>query len=277
MQDSIIMIRSNFAFAFALTLLLSSCCLIQSFVVVHPQQHQRALAQPSTTARHFFPNILGGDNNDSQKKEQKIKLEQHQTTESQKTASRGGDKKVHEQPGNAPKSSSGGLIPKITTVNSLDEFLEFIQEDDRLCVIKFHASWCKSCQKFGVQFRHIAMENGDKVNSDGIVATTGNVRFAQVEFGANTILCKSLGIKKLPTVHFYKQPHGKLTGFPCGPKKFDLLVETLEEYKGMTDEELKLKKELEEGDALLDTIAGDIQKTAPSSQTETQTKNAKLN
>mmetsp|Transcript_12136 Transcript_12136/g.16948 ORF Transcript_12136/g.16948 Transcript_12136/m.16948 type:complete len:269 (-) Transcript_12136:276-1082(-) len=268
------MIRSSFAFA--LTLLLSSCCLIQSFVVVNPQRQQRSLAQPSTTARNFFPDILGG-NDDSQKNEKKIKLELHQKTDSQKTASRGGDEKVHEQSGTAPRPSSGGLIPKITTVNSLDEFLEFIQEDDRLCIIKFHASWCKSCQKFGVQFRHIAMENGDKVNSDGIVATKGNVRFAQVEFGANTILCKSLGIKKLPTVHFYKQPHGKLTGFPCGPKKFDLLVETLEEYKGMTDEELKLKKELEEGDALLDTIADDIKKTAPSSQKEAQTKNAKFN
>ncbi len=36
-------------------------------------------------------------------------------------------------------------IPKITAIHNRDELLEFLAEDDRLCVVKIYASWCKSC------------------------------------------------------------------------------------------------------------------------------------
>ena len=43
--------------------------------------------------------------------------------------------------------------------------------------------------------------------------------FSEIEFMANRDLCKSLGIKRLPAVHFYYGSHGKVEDFVCGPKK----------------------------------------------------------
>ena len=42
-------------------------------------------------------------------------------------------------------------------------------------------------------------------------------------------MCRSLGIKRLPTVHFYQKGE-KLDGFPCGPSKFPMLQERIEQY-----------------------------------------------
>jgi hypothetical protein len=83
----------------------------------------------------------------------------------------------------------------------------------------------------------------------------GDVRFAEVEFGANAELCRSLGIKKLPNVHIYKGTElGRITGFPCGPSKFATLEDTLERFRTMSDDDLKLEKTLEEGGELVDQI-----------------------
>ena len=48
----------------------------------------------------------------------------------------------------------------------------------------------------------------------------GQVRLASIEFGANTSLCRALGIKRLPYVHIYKSPVGRIADFSCGPSKF---------------------------------------------------------
>jgi thiol-disulfide isomerase/thioredoxin len=127
---------------------------------------------------------------------------------------------------------------------------------------RFYASWCKSCQKFGVLYKRLALQKGDIVDTsrssssstsgngsgdDEVLLKYGDVRFAEVEFSANAELCCTLGIKKLPNVHLYKGDLGRITGFPCGPSKFSLLEETLERFLTMTEDELKLEKTLEEG------------------------------
>lgn len=95
--------------------------------------------------------------------------------------------------------------PNITTINGLDEFLEFLAEsDDRIVVIEFYAAWCKSCHKFGMKYKQLASMYGDKINDADEVVEKGQVRFAQVEYGANVRLCKTFGIKKLPFVQMYK-------------------------------------------------------------------------
>ena len=47
---------------------------------------------------------------------------------------------------------------------------------------------------------------------------------------ANRDLCKSLGIRRLPCVHFYYGPEGKIEDFVCGPKKVHVLKEKLAAY-----------------------------------------------
>lgn len=76
------------------------------------------------------------------------------------------------------------------------------------------------------------------------------MRLAAIEFGANKDLCKSLNIKKLPTVHFY-QNGKKLAGFPCGPAKFQLLQDTVNHYLRSQQDEPKLEQTLSQGDALM--------------------------
>lgn len=126
--------------------------------------------------------------------------------------------------------------PKIVKIQTHQEYLNFLEEDDRLCVVKFYASWCKSCKRFGISFRQLAFETGDHItnsivnNGDGDeeeVLHSGKVRFAEVEYSQNARLCKSLKIKKLPTVHYYKRGVGKLSELTCKPSQFQLVVDKM--------------------------------------------------
>ncbi|KAI2502236.1 thioredoxin [Fragilaria crotonensis] len=162
--------------------------------------------------------------------------------------------------------------PRIEVIHNTKEYLDFIAQDDRLCVVKFYASWCKSCQKFGVLYKRLATQCGDLYETTSSLSEKhhhdqsqllkrGNVRFAEVEFGANAELCRSLGIKKLPNVHIYKGTElGRITGFPCGPSKFGMLEDTLQRFRTMSDDDLKLEKTLEEGGELVDQILQTLHK-----------------
>lgn len=93
--------------------------------------------------------------------------------------------------------------------------------------MKFYASWCKSCKRFGVSFRHLAFEEGDHLHPNGDVVHLGNVRFAEVEYSANAQLCKTLKVRKLPTVHYYKRGEGKLSELTCKPSQFQVVVDEM--------------------------------------------------
>ena len=155
-------------------------------------------------------------------------------------------------------------VPQITVIDSLDDYLDFLrgenaEEHKKLTVIKFYASWCKSCAKFGAKYRQLALDEGDQVDTSGKLLATGKVRFAEVEFGANKRMCKSFGIKRLPYVHIYKGKAGKLEDFVCGPSKFDLLINKVNEYVDVNDDEILLRRELEQGQALGDEIVQGLQ------------------
>ena len=155
-------------------------------------------------------------------------------------------------------------VPQITSIDSLDDYLDFLRGDNaeehkKLTVIKFYASWCKSCAKFGAKYRQLALDEGDQVDTSGKLLATGRVRFAEVEFGANKRMCKSFGIKRLPYIHIYKGKAGKLEDFVCGPKKFNLLIDKVNEYVDMSDDEILLRRELEQGQALGDEIVQGLQ------------------
>lgn len=122
---------------------------------------------------------------------------------------------------------------------------------------RFYAPYCKSCQKFGMHYNRIGKEIGDLTiqNTDGSETTVreGEIRLAEMEYRSNKELCKSLGIKKLPSVHFYSK--GKLIeGFPCGPRKIGMLLEKLERYQSMTPAELEFEADMNQGMALGDSV-----------------------
>ena len=121
--------------------------------------------------------------------------------------------------------------------------------------IRFHAAWCKSCQKFGHKFQGLANQKTDWVDSDNQIVKEGPVRFGSIEFGANTGMCRNLKIKRLPTVHFYQNGE-QLDGFPCGPSKFPILLEKIDQY--LQPDSSSLEAILKQGDQLMNSseVAG---------------------
>lgn len=96
------------------------------------------------------------------------------------------------------------LRVNIASIKKKDGLDKFNKDDDRLCVIKVYAPWCKQCKSFGKHFRKLAIERGDAINSIGEVVRNGDVRFGEIEYSSNTKLVKEMGVNKFPTVVFYR-------------------------------------------------------------------------
>eukprot|EP00984_Skeletonema_dohrnii_P035100 scaffold34616_cov159-Skeletonema_dohrnii-CCMP3373.AAC.5 len=182
--------------------------------------------------------------------------------------------------------------PNIVKIQTHQDYVDFLQEDDRLCLVKFYASWCKSCKRFGVSYRHLAFEEGDHLNPNGDVVHVGNVRFAEVEYSQNAKLCKSLKVRKLPTVHYYKRGGGKLSELTCKPSQFQLAIDemnllldgndaddvdnTIEDSSVDVVEEVTVPRNINDGsknitsssfDEALENLSQEIMKTIQSNQT----------
>ena len=100
------------------------------------------------------------------------------------------------------------LRANITSIQKKDGFENFLQEDERLCLVKFYAPFCKACKAFGKKFRKLAIERGDAINSIGEIARHGDARFGEIDFSSG--LVKELGIKKFPTVVIYRGLTGEV-------------------------------------------------------------------
>jgi thioredoxin-like negative regulator of GroEL len=162
---------------------------------------------------------------------------------------------THHTTGSDTTPSPVDGIAKITSIHNQDDLFNFLAEDERLCVIKFYAGWCKSCAKFGLKYKQLAHVHGDIVDKSGTVQRNGEVRFAQMEYGENVRLVKSLGIKKLPFVQIYKASTGKIDEFVCGPRDFNEKVVTrVEELLAMSNDEIMFEKNMEDGQSLGDSI-----------------------
>ena len=104
-------------------------------------------------------------------------------------------------------------ISIIRRQEGLDDFLKM---DDRLCVIKLYAPYCKACKAFGVKFRMLANEKGDGINAAGEAVRKGHARFGEIDYASNVKMCKNLGVKKFPTVLIFRgQSTEKLSEILC--------------------------------------------------------------
>ena len=98
-------------------------------------------------------------------------------------------------------------------------------------VVFFHASWCKFCQRFRLQWNRQRRLYGSKAT------------FASVEYSANRKLCQSLDIEHFPTVQFYYQDSLLHSG-PCSPKSISTVKQRLELYLDMDEDELEQEADL---------------------------------
>ena len=139
--------------------------------------------------------------------------------------------------------------PNIVVIRTHEDYVNFLEEDDRLCIIKYYATWCKSCQRFGAKYRHLAFDEGDRINSEGQIYHTGGVRFAEVEYAASAKLCKTLKVKKLPTVHMHRKGSGRIADICCKPSQFQIVVDEVQRLlegapaQSATDVSLETKRD----------------------------------
>jgi thioredoxin-like negative regulator of GroEL len=96
---------------------------------------------------------------------------------------------------------------------------------------RFYASWCKSCAKFGMKYNKLAHDYGDRI------------RFAEVEYGANAMLCKTLKVRSLPTVHMYKKGKGKVSQMTKRPSEFQDVVDEIDRLLSLDDEVESVEEE----------------------------------
>mmetsp|Transcript_40924 Transcript_40924/g.85978 ORF Transcript_40924/g.85978 Transcript_40924/m.85978 type:complete len:223 (-) Transcript_40924:1092-1760(-) len=118
------------------------------------------------------------------------------------------------------------LRTDIAVIKKADGLDNFLNQDDRLCVIKFFAPYCKACRAFGVKFRKLAIEKGDRLNSAGEAVHFGDARFGEIDYASNVKLCKDLGVKKFPTVLIFQ---GGDSGNDAGSDSVNLSARLLSE------------------------------------------------
>ena len=155
----------------------------------------------------------------------------------------------------APLQHGSNAHAVVTTIRSATELQEYLEADpERVTVIKFHASWCKSCQKFGQKFHQLASHQADWHDpKQDVLVHAGAARFAAIEWGANTALCRHLGVQKLPTVYFYRGTE-QLTGFAAGPSKMQTVKDTLQYLQDAGDRERNMELKLVKGQQLVQDV-----------------------
>ena len=84
------------------------------------------------------------------------------------------------------------------------------EDENKVVVIKFFASWCRACKAMAPKISRVAEDWPD-------------IEFYEIMFDDNKKLCKSLGIKILPFVEIVAGTAGKVESFSCGPSKISQL------------------------------------------------------
>ncbi|CAI5999812.1 unnamed protein product [Closterium sp. NIES-64] len=98
------------------------------------------------------------------------------------------------------------------------EFVEALgAAGDKLVVVDFFGTWCRSCRAMHPKLCMLASRHPDVI-------------FLQVEFDPNKQLCRSLGIKRLPFFHFYRGADGLLDAFPATLTSIAKIKEALETH-----------------------------------------------
>ncbi|EJK51008.1 hypothetical protein THAOC_29863, partial [Thalassiosira oceanica] len=77
------------------------------------------------------------------------------------------------------------LRADIVSIQKKEGLESFLDKDERLCIIKVYAPFCKACKAFGRSFLKLALEEGDGLNSLRQVQREGRARFGQLEYSAN--------------------------------------------------------------------------------------------
>lgn len=155
-------------------------------------------------------------------------------------------------------ANSRALQTELCTHGDMESFLHE-KNDDRLVVVKYYASWCRTCAKVSRKLDLLAAQHADWVSSsDGSSVTKqGNVRIATVEYMAGRELCA--GIDKLPTIRMFLPNANtgvleQVQEFSCPPSQFQRLSDLVKGYvkqQQLRQEEQELSEALTRGHAMI--------------------------
>ena len=76
-------------------------------------------------------------------------------------------------------SSSQATKPVIFEITCPTDLLDFVVQDDRPAVVKIYSNVCRTCKKFDMRYKNLAVNWGEQ-NNGGIYSN--RVRFAQMEY-----------------------------------------------------------------------------------------------
>jgi thiol-disulfide isomerase/thioredoxin len=118
-------------------------------------------------------------------------------------------------------------IPHVHDVSTLAEYKRLVaDEKDKITVVRFYASWCKSCQRTKPMFTKLAEIYHDEIN------------FVQVSVGvADKVLTAGLAVDHIPLGHVYHPTCGLTEELSMNRKYFKAFAQIVRSYR---DEECKL-------------------------------------
>jgi thiol-disulfide isomerase/thioredoxin len=114
----------------------------------------------------------------------------------------------------------------ITTVNTLEDYKRIVvNEQQSIVVVRFHATWCKSCKAAYPLFHKLATEYNNNKYS-GI-----SVKFVEVPLTKDTAyLHEGLGVPSVPFGHIYYPNVGLVEECKLNRKVFGVFKSVLEDY-----------------------------------------------
>eukprot|EP00168_Porphyra_purpurea_P006820 TRINITY_DN1840_c0_g1_i10.p1 TRINITY_DN1840_c0_g1~~TRINITY_DN1840_c0_g1_i10.p1 ORF type:complete len:233 (+),score=70.05 TRINITY_DN1840_c0_g1_i10:690-1388(+) len=120
-----------------------------------------------------------------------------------------------------PAASTATATPvaePVAPITSFDEYMEMLEASaGQVAVLKFYAPWCRSCRAISPKVARLAHEFPE-------------IRFYEIDYEANKELCWRLGVKNLPTFHFYSGAAGRVEDFNAGPARAHVIREKVVEY-----------------------------------------------
>mmetsp|Transcript_1586 Transcript_1586/g.2026 ORF Transcript_1586/g.2026 Transcript_1586/m.2026 type:complete len:245 (-) Transcript_1586:10-744(-) len=123
-----------------------------------------------------------------------------------------------------PTLSPGGKTrpsPNFFTANTLQEYKDIVaDENNKMVVVRFFATWCKSCKAIAPHYYRLARQHPD-------------IKFVDVAVTEkNSELHQGLGVPSVPFAHIYHPDAGLVEEFKISKKYFWMLNRTVNEYEG---------------------------------------------
>jgi len=112
---------------------------------------------------------------------------------------------------------------KKTVMKTIDNIQDYksvvVDEEDKIVVVRFHASWCRSCKTSEMAFKRIANEY------------PSDVKFVQVPLTKDTAyLQEGLGVPSIPFAHIYHPNAGLVEELKISKPHLKVFSDSLNSY-----------------------------------------------